>query len=54
MFAETEDVPVMNLVDFIARIPEYLDLHFYNFSTNFYAFSKFTDLSSRVRVTFAN
>ena len=33
---------VTKLVDFIVRIPEHLDLHFSNFSTNFYAISKFT------------
>ena len=42
MWTKTEDVYVMKLVDFIARIPEHLDLHFPYFSTNFYKFLKFT------------
>ena len=29
-----------------------MSLYFYNFSTNFYAFSKFTDFDSIVHVTF--
>ena len=37
-----EDVHVVKLVDIVARIPKNLDLKFSNFSTNFYAFSKFT------------
>ena len=53
MWTKTEDVYVMKLVDFIARIPEHLDLHFYDFSMNFYAFSKFTGLNLRVHVVFA-
>ena len=43
----------MKLIDFIARIPEHLDLHFYDFSINFYTFSKFTGLNLRVHVVFA-
>ena len=53
MWTKTEDVYVMKLVDFIARIPEHLDLHFNDFSMNFYAFSKFTGLNLRVHVVFA-
>ena len=34
------------LVDFIARIPAHLDIHFYDFSMNFYTFLKFAVLSS--------
>ena len=37
---------VTKLVDLVAKIPKHLDLNFYDFSSNFYAFSKFTDLSS--------
>ena len=33
------------VVDFVARIPEQLSLHFYDFSTNCYVFSKFTVLN---------
>ena len=33
---------VTKLVEFIARIPEHLDLQFSDFSTNFYTFLKFT------------
>ena len=35
----------MKLVDLVARIPKHLDLNFFS-STNFYAFPKFTALSS--------
>ena len=35
---------VTKLVDLVARIPKHLDLHFTDFSMNFYAFSKFTVL----------
>ena len=51
---ETEDMHVMKLVDSVARIPKHLDLHFSDFSTNFYAFSKFAVLDSIVHVVFAN
>jgi hypothetical protein len=53
MLVDSEDVHVTKLVDSIARIPKYLDLHLFYFSTNFYAFSKFTDLSSRAHVHFS-
>ena len=35
---------VTKLVDLVAKIPKHLDLHFTDFSMNFYAFSKFTVL----------
>ena len=37
---------VTKLVDLVAKIPKHLDFHFYDVSTNFYTFSKFTNLSS--------
>ena len=37
---------VIKVVEFVTRIPEKLDFYFYDFSTNFYAFSKFAVLSS--------
>ena len=43
----------MKLVEFVVRIPTHLDLHFYDFSMNFYTFSKITDLNFRVHVTFS-
>ena len=42
MYAESGDLHVTKLVDFIARIPEHLDLHFYDYSTILYLFYKFT------------
>jgi hypothetical protein len=45
-------VHVIKLIDFIAKIPEQLDLNFLNFSTNFYAFLKFTGLKPRVFMCF--
>ena len=44
---------VTKLVYLIAQIPNHLDLHFYDFSMNFYTFSKFTGLNLRVHVVFA-
>jgi hypothetical protein len=35
-------VYVTKVVGPVARIPKHLDLYFYDFSTNFYAFSKFS------------
>ena len=52
MCTDSEDVNVTNFVDIVARIPKHLDLYFYDFSTNFYTFSKFTDFDSIVHVTF--
>ena len=52
MQIKTEDVYVTKLVGLVTRIPKRLDLYFYDFSMNFYAFSKFTDLNSRVHVVF--
>jgi len=46
MWTKSEDVNVTKLVVLVARIPKHFDLHFYDFSTNFYAFSKFAVLSS--------
>ena len=46
MWTETEDVHVIKLIYFVARIPKHLDLHFSDFSTNFYEFSNFAVLSS--------
>ena len=37
----------MKVVDLIARIPEHLDLHFSDFSMNFYTFSKFAVLETK-------
>ena len=48
-----EDVHVVKIVDIVARIPKHLDLYFYDFSMNFYAFSKFTGLNFRIHVTFS-
>ena len=31
----TENMHVTNFVDLLTRIPKHLDLHFYDFSTNF-------------------
>ena len=53
MWTETEDVHVIKLIYFVARIPKHFDLHFYDFSMNFYAFSKFTGLNFRIHVTFS-
>ena len=39
---------VIKVVEFVTRIPEKLDFYFYDFSTNFYAFSNFAALSSSV------
>ena len=36
----------MKLVDFVSRIPGQLSFHFYDFSMNFYTFSKFAVFSS--------
>ena len=46
MRTNSEDLDVRNIVDFIARILEHLDLHFFDFSTVFYIFLKVTDYSS--------
>ena len=46
MRTDSEDLDVSKIVDFIARILEHLDLHFFDFSTVFYTFLKFTDYSS--------
>ena len=45
---------VTKLVDLISNLAKHLDLYFYDFSMNFYAFSKFTDLNIEVHVLFAN
>jgi len=50
MQAKTEDVYVTKLVGLVTRIQKHLDLYFIDFSMNFYAFSKCTDLNSRVHV----
>ena len=42
----------MKLVDFASRIPEEFSFHFYDFSMNFYTFSKFAVLSSIVFMPF--
>ena len=52
MLTKTEDVYVTKLVGLVTRIPKHLYLYFSDFSTNFWAFSKFTDLNSRVHVVF--
>ena len=44
MWIESEDFHVKKIVEFIARIPEHLDLHFSYFSTMFYTFLKFTEI----------
>ena len=44
---------VAKIVDLVTRNSEELILHFFDFSTNFYAFSKFTDFFSKVHVHFA-
>ena len=44
MQTKTEDVDVTKLVELVARIPKHFSLHFLDFSTNFYTFSKFTVL----------
>ena len=44
MQTKTEDVDVTKLVEHVSRIPKHFILHFFEFSTNFYAFSKFTVL----------
>ena len=46
-------MPVKKDVDLVARIPKHLDLHFFDFYMNFYAFSKFTGLNFRIHVTFS-
>ena len=46
MQAESEEVYVMKLVDFNARIPKHLDMNFYDLSMNCYEFSKFAVHSS--------
>ena len=46
MQIDFEDVNVTKLVDIISRILKHLDLDFYYFFKNFYAFSKFAVLSS--------
>ena len=53
MQTENKYVHLMKVVDLVERIPEHLDLHFYDFSMNFYTFSKFTGLNLRVHVVFA-
>ena len=45
MCTDSEGLHVTKLVDFIARIPEDLDLYFFDFSAIFYTFLKFTDFS---------
>ena len=42
----------MKLVDFVSKSPKQLDLHFYDFCTNFYEFWKLTDLNLGVPGTF--
>ena len=42
MQTKTEDVHVTKVVVLVTRIPKHLDLHFSDFSTNFYVFSKFS------------
>ena len=37
---------VKKLVDLVSKIPKQVGLHFYDFSTNYYAFSKISVLSS--------
>ena len=44
MQTKTEDVDVIKILEIVARIPKHFSLHFLDFSTNFYAFSKFTIL----------
>ena len=44
MQTKTKDVDVTKLVELVARIPKKISSHFSDFSTNFYAFSKFTVL----------
>ena len=44
MQTKTEDVDVTKLVELVAWIPKHFSLYFSVFSTNFYAFSKFTVL----------
>ena len=46
MWTDYEDLHVTELVDFVAGIPEHLDLQFSDFSTIYYTFLKFTDYSS--------
>ena len=53
MWTDSKDVHVTKLVDLVTRILKHLDLYFYDFSTNFYAFSKFTVLDSIVHVYFS-
>jgi len=45
MLTDSKDLHITKLVDFIARIPEHLDLYFSDFSTNLYQFYKFTVLN---------
>ena len=44
MQTKTEDVDVTKILELVARIPKHFSSHFSDFSTNFYAFSKFTVL----------
>ena len=44
MPTKIEDVDVTKLVELVSRIPKHFSLHFVDFSTNFYTFSKFTIL----------
>ena len=44
---------VMKVVDLVTMDSDQLSLHFYDFSMNFYVFSKFTDFFSKVHVLFA-
>jgi hypothetical protein len=44
MQTKPEDVDVTKPAEIVARIPKHFILYFYDFSTNFYAFSKFTVL----------
>ena len=53
MQTKTEDVYVIKLVGLVTRIPKHSILYFFDFSTNFKAFSKFTDLNAIVHVHFS-
>ena len=44
MQTKNEDVDVTKIVDLVARIPKHFISRFSDFSTNFYAFSKFSVL----------
>ena len=53
MQTKAENMCVTKLVGLVTRIPKHLDLYFSDFSMNFEAISKFTDLNSRVHVYFS-